>query len=94
MQTPGRGIARLALLNAHDDVAVPRPRVFAVEFAWARRSIRVGAMPPSQLNCCSRAVFSARRTSSVVTSKRLRGESSRRFASGTKPSTSRDASQS
>ena len=40
VQAPRCGIARLALLNAHDNVAVPRPRVLAVEFARPRRSDR------------------------------------------------------
>src|SRR5271170_1937707 len=49
MQAPGRRIARLALLNAYDDVAVPRPCVVAVVFARARRRVRMRMIPSDQL---------------------------------------------
>src|SRR5208282_3422154 len=49
MQAPGRRVARLAFLNAYDDVAVPRPRVVAVVFARARRRVRMRMIPSDQL---------------------------------------------
>ena len=49
-QAPGRHFARLAGLHADDDVAVPRPGVLAIEFAGARRSVRMRVIPAEQLD--------------------------------------------
>src|SRR5271157_1505367 len=38
---PGGHLLRFARCNSHDDVAVPRPRVLAIELRWPRRMIRV-----------------------------------------------------
>src|SRR6266403_748039 len=45
VQTPGGHVLRRAVLHAHDDVAVPRPRVVAVIFAWPRRMVGMRMVP-------------------------------------------------
>ena len=58
VQAPRCGIARLALLNAYDDVAIPRPRVLTVVFARPRRRIGMRMIPPDQLEfLLSRRLF-------------------------------------
>src|SRR6185437_2057023 len=50
MQPPRRCISRLALLYAHDDVAVPRPGVLAIKLTRPRGRIGMGMIPPDQLD--------------------------------------------
>src|SRR5580692_10483081 len=47
-QSPGIHLARLAGLNAHNDVTVPGPGMFAVEFARASRSVGMRMIPADQ----------------------------------------------
>src|ERR1700728_1102503 len=49
VQAPRCGIARLAFLDAHDDVAIPRPGMIAVVFAGTCGRIGMRMIPPDQL---------------------------------------------
>src|SRR5215469_10276835 len=91
LQPPAPHIARLALLDAHNYIAVPRPRMIPVKLARHRRAIGVRMIPADQIIFFSRAACSAIRTSSGVTSNRFRGESFLLFSSGIKSTTSRAA---
>src|SRR6266446_1550448 len=45
VQTPRSHVLGRAVLHAHDDVAVPRPGVIAVIFAWPRRMVWMRMIP-------------------------------------------------
>src|SRR5215469_7560560 len=50
LQPPAPHIARLALLDAHNYIAVPRPRMIPVKLARHRRAIGVRMIPADQIN--------------------------------------------
>src|SRR5260370_16835158 len=45
VQPPGSDVLRRAVMHADDDVAIPRPGVVAVIFAWARRMVGMRMIP-------------------------------------------------
>src|SRR5579862_385123 len=49
VQAPRRGVFGLALLNAHNNIAIPRPGVIPVVLARARRGVRVRMIPPDEV---------------------------------------------
>src|SRR5882672_7387470 len=50
IQSPGRHFLRRAVLHAHDDVAVPRPRVIPIELARPRRVVRMRMIPAHDIH--------------------------------------------
>src|SRR5260370_37589086 len=45
VQPPGSHVLRRAVMHADDDVAIPRPGVVAVIFAWARAMVGSSMIP-------------------------------------------------
>src|SRR5882762_181500 len=50
IQSPGGHFLRRAVLHAHDDVAVPRPRVIPIELARPRRMVRMRMIPANDVH--------------------------------------------
>src|SRR5271166_5860586 len=57
LQSPRCHLLRLSGLHAHDYVAVPRPSMFAIVFAWPRRMIRMRVVPANQVETVSPGGF-------------------------------------
>src|SRR6266850_7384992 len=57
IQSPGRHFLRCAVLHAHDDVAVPRPRVIAIELARPRRMVRMRMIPANDVQPMAARLF-------------------------------------
>src|ERR1700694_2021555 len=48
-QAPRGHLRRLTVGYAHYDIAVPRPCVFAIVFAWLRRMVRMRMIPADHI---------------------------------------------
>src|SRR6266850_229020 len=57
IQSPGGHLLRCTVLHAHDDVAVPRPRVIPIELARPRRMVRMRMIPAHDVHIVRARLF-------------------------------------